>query len=124
MLKHYLLNVLYTVLATAGIVLPLSLSSALDGHQAKSAWIGIPCFVAVFSVYYFSCLRNFQRDAPIVFISRTIFGFVLKVILTVGVFAYLHRHYDFDLRFTAAVFVTMVLVNFFVSMLTVGMKMK
>ena len=120
MLKQYLFNELYTVLVA--VLLCLTLSLCFDAWQLISLFAGILGFCLVFTIYYISCLRFFDRDTPQILVARTVIGFVLKVVLTVSYFVFLHRYSSLNLKFAALAFVATVLISSFIAIITAKFK--
>lgn len=120
MLKQYLFNELYTVLVA--VLLCLTLSMCFDAGHLISLFAGILGFCLVFTIYYISCLRFFDRDTPQILVARTVVGFVLKVVLTVSYFVFLYRYSSLNLKFAALAFVATVLISSFIAIITAKFK--
>ncbi len=120
MLKNYLIYELYTVLVV--VLLSGFLSCFTSISQFISMLSGVLGYCIVFTVYYVSCLIFFEKDSAQTFVARTVFGFILKVVLTVSYFVYIHRHFSLDLRYAALAFVVAVVISSFIPFISAGYR--
>ncbi len=114
MLRHHF----YILITTFFIMLPvLGLVYYCKGVDHLYASIaGLFVFCLVFGIYYLYSLKSFNNSTVDQLIYKVSIGFVLKVILIVSSFVYIHRHFDFDIRYTVIVFLLAIFVNSLVSL--------
>lgn len=80
------------------------------GRILASSLVGGAIFIAVYGLHALSCLGRMNRMSPQIFAARIFSGFLIKIVLTAGLFCFACRHGDLDLRFAAGSFAASVLL--------------
>ena len=89
-----------------------------------SSLVGSAIFIAVYGLHALSCLGRMNWMSPQAFAARIFSGFLIKIVLTAGLFCFACRHGDLDLRFAAGSFAASVLLCSFAGAWVAVIRMK